>query len=242
MLMSARTNLAMYNEPDPDQHRARDGRLQGMLRLDPVGESIVRLALRARPRDRRRRAVAADGDREGRHATPRGTAGRRAVARRDRLRGPRAASGAASARATSASRTTFAPAADLAVGDLGHGAARDAAGRGRATAGRPAPPRRRLHDGVRARSGDAGARGWRQAVGGWALVPDYRLAPEHAFPAALDDVVAAYLWLVRGTARAHRGQRRGRGRRPGGRAGRAAARRGRTRCRPRCTSCRRSAT
>ena len=41
MLVASRINLGLFNENDPDQARARDGRLRGLQRLDPDSESTI---------------------------------------------------------------------------------------------------------------------------------------------------------------------------------------------------------
>ena len=55
------------------------------------------------------------------------------------------------------------------------------------------------------------------AAGTGVLVPDFRLAPEHPFPAALDDALAAYEWMIEGGTPPERIGLVGRlvGRRPG---------------------------
>ena len=201
MLISARTNLAMFNEPDPIQQRARDGRLTGMLRMDPVGESMFGWLYGHDA------IAAAEQPLPSANGTPQ--AMRRAEAQRAYELWSGALAFEDRARLWVGEREgyerftgTHVPARRRRDGRAGGlrrrpGAARDAARRlRRRRPGRPAPPRRRLHDGLRAGAVDLASR-LAAAVGGWALVPDYRLAPEHAFPAALDDVAAAYLWLAR---------------------------------------------
>ncbi len=188
MLVTARSNLKMYNEPDPVQIRARNGRLQGMLRLDPLGESSVGWLYAHDPVAAAAEPVAPTPPEEARLRRPEAQRAadlwRGAVTLEDRAglwRGERAGY----ERFLAAVDPPDLPFEDLgdavrvvpdgADGDLvvlhlhGGGFTMGSARGAAALAGRLA-----------------------RAAGGWALVPDYRLAPEHPFPAALDDALAAY--------------------------------------------------
>jgi salicylate hydroxylase len=198
MLVAARSALSMFNEPDPEQVRARNGRLQGLARLDPLGEGSTGWLYAHDPVAAAAEAVPAEPVAEREHVRP---DARRAAAlwrgalthedRAGRWLGERAGFERFLAR-------EFPPPADLRVDEL-------------VADGVPAlavtPPGARgdtvvvhLHGGGYTMGSANGAvelaGRLARAAGGWALVPDYRLAPEHAFPAALDDALRAYRWLL----------------------------------------------
>ena len=203
MLAAARINFGMFNEPDPLQMRARDGRLRGLGRTDPVGESMFGwlyghdAIAAARAPLGRAAAVAPPRRREA--ARRAYECWREAITLEDRSRlwiGEREGYERFLER-------LCAPRADTAVEAL------DAGG---VPALRVAPPGAdddtvvlHLHGGAYTMGSARGAvelaGRLAAALGGWALVPDYRLAPEHAHPAALDDVLAAHRWLA---SREHR--------------------------------------
>jgi salicylate hydroxylase len=201
MLMAARNNLSMFNEPDPVQMGARDGRLKGLAQLDPLAETqygwlygFDAVAAAEAPLPDAGHAEVGLERPEARRAAELWSG---ALTLEDRSRlwiGEREGYARFSARA-------FAVAEGTEVSEL------DADG---VPALRVTPPGGardeaavvvHLHGGGFTMGSAHGsvplAARLAEAVGGWALVPDYRLAPEHAHPAALDDATAAYGWLIR---------------------------------------------
>jgi salicylate hydroxylase len=200
MLISARTNLAMFNEPDAIQMRARDGRLKGLARTDPVSETMygwlyghdavgaaeaplpaARPAARVRQRPESQRAFELWRD---------------ALAVEDRSRlwvGERDGYDRFLASAF--------PATDVPVRPVDCDGVPALRVHPRGGVQNGSTVALHLHGGGYTMGSAAGATQLAarlaEAVGGWALVPDYRLAPEHAFPAALDDITTVYGWLLR---------------------------------------------
>jgi salicylate hydroxylase len=191
----ARSAERWWHEADPVQIAARDGMYRGITRLDPLGETVWSWLYEHDPITALDRPI---GDTRGLSTARPGLA----MARPQ------------SQRAADAWRSAFSP-EDHAGGWRGLRAGYERFLIGldsRPVAASPVPPGLmvegpedgpvvlHVHGGGfmfgSARSSLGLAERIGRAIGGKVLTADYRLAPEHAYPAALEDVVAAYEWLL----------------------------------------------
>ena len=207
MLMSSRVNLRNSQTSDPVQVRARDGYFRGLRRLSPAGPPMAEWLL---AHDPVAAAVRSPAEFEQNLVVP-GNPMRRPEARRAfdlwhaALTGEHRAAGWLGERQGYAEFLGRGP---HPAGGATAGVSCD--GTPALRVGEPsrdgAPVVLHLHGGGytmgSAELAAPLAGRLAEAAGGWSLVPDYRLAPEHPFPAALDDALAAYRWLAREYPRA----------------------------------------
>jgi salicylate hydroxylase len=210
MLESSRVNLLNSQPSDPVQVRARNGYYRGLRRLSPVGAPMSEWLLGHDPVAAARQSPAEFEQTLPVPANPlRRPAARRAfdlwrtaLAQEHRAAGwlgERAGYADFARRELGAGRSSAAEEHSCnGVPALSVGRRPGAVNRGDDPADRPAVLH--LHGGGYVMGSAALsvplAGRIAGAAGGWSLVPDYRLAPEHPFPAALDDVLSAYRWLA----------------------------------------------
>jgi salicylate hydroxylase len=194
----SRSNLASWQESDPEKIRARDGRYRGLMRLDPYGKipwswmykhdvvaagnkPLEELRAESAQVNPLRRPEARQAFDQWQHAlTPqdnaRGWIGQREGYARFFKNG-------------------FAPPSSMQTEAL------DCDGVAVLKVGKGAIKALHLHGGAyvlgsAACSVELASR-IALGLGGAVLVPDYRLAPEHPYPAAFDDAMTVYRWIAR---------------------------------------------
>src|SRR4051812_22909516 len=196
----ARAAERFWHESDPEQIRARNGRFRGLVRIDPLTETVWgwlyhhdAIASLARPAEESQGlATAHDAARMKRPESQRAAdLWRAAFTPEDHAGGWRGLRAA-----YDRFLETNAPAPpDAKVAEVDAGGVRALwVGDG------DGPTVLHVHGGGFMFGSARGAVGLADRIahvlGGRVLAVDYRLAPEHPYPAALDDVLAAFAWLA----------------------------------------------